>query len=72
MRKRLADISHTVLGCYLQENWAQDASWITIILTLRGNLQQVPPAPNKKPNVGGTGWLSFLYVQRIYLKITEK
>ena len=66
MKKRLADISYTVLECYLQENWAQDASWITIL----ENLQQVPP--NKELNVGGSGWLSFLYVQRIYLKITEK
>ena len=51
-----ADISYTVLECYLQENWAQDASWITVMLTLIGNLQQIPP-PNRKLNVCGSGWL---------------
>ena len=46
MRKRLADIGYTVLiECYLQENWAQDPSWIAIMLTFGGNLQQVPFGP---------------------------
>ena len=67
MRRRLADISYTVLECYLQENWAQDASWINIMLAFRRNLWQVPA--NKKLN--GRGWLSFLYVQWICMKITE-
>ena len=69
MRRRLADISCTVLECYLQENWAQDASWINVTLAFRRNLQQVPT--NKKLNVGGAGWLSFLYVQWICMKTTE-
>ena len=43
MRKKLADLSYTVLECYLQGNWAQDARWINIMLTFRGNLQQVCP-----------------------------
>ena len=42
MRKRLADISHTVLECNLQENWAQDASWINIMLTFRENYSKSP------------------------------
>ena len=66
MRRRLADISYTVSECYLQENWAQDASWINIMFAFRRNLQQVPA--NKKLNVGGSGWLSFLYVQWICMK----
>ena len=57
MRRRLVDISYTVLECYLQENWAQDASWINIMLACRRNLQQV--LANKKLNAGGSGWLSF-------------
>ena len=32
MKRRLADISYTVLEYYLQENWAQDESWINIML----------------------------------------
>ena len=64
MRRRLADIGYTVLECYLQENWAQDASWINIILAFRRNLQQVPDS--KTFNVGGSGWLSLLY--RVYQK----
>ena len=67
MRRRLADISYTVLECYLQENLAQDASWINILLALRGNLQHVPA--NKILSVGGSDWLSFLYVQWICMKI---
>ena len=49
MMKRLADISYTVLECYLQGNWAQHASWIHIMLTFTGNLQT-------ELNVGGSGW----------------
>ena len=63
MRKRLADISYTVSERYLQENKAQDASWINMMLAFRGNLQQVPPAPDQKLSVGGSGWLSVSYVQ---------
>ena len=70
MRRKLAEISYTGLECYLQENWAQDASWTNIILAFRRNLQHVPEN-NKKLNVGGTGWLSFLYVQWNCMKITE-
>ena len=59
MRRRLADISYTVSECYLQENYAQDASWI-IMLAFRRNLQRV--AAKKKLSVSGSGWLSFLHV----------
>ena len=66
MRRRLADIRYTVIECYLQENWAQDASWINIMLAFRRKLQQF--RANKKLNVGGSGWLSFLYVLWICMK----
>ena len=53
MRRRLADISYTVPECYLQKIWAQDASWIHIMLAFRRNLQQV--LANKKLNDDGSG-----------------
>ena len=70
MRKRLAEISYTVLERYLQENWREDASWITIMLKFRENLQQVSPLP--PPPSPESGWLSFLYVQRICLKTKNR
>ena len=39
---------------------------------LQGEFTAGPPSPNKKLKVDGSGWLSFLYVQWICLKITEK
>ena len=62
-------MSVTLLEFYLQENWAQDASWKNIMLALRRNLQQV--LAKKKLNVNGSGWLSFLYGQWVCMKITE-
>ena len=60
MRKRLVDISHTVLECNLQENWEQDASWINIMLTFRGKLQQVPLIRNSML-VGQDGLVSYMF-----------
>ena len=59
MKKRFADASYTVLERYLQENRAQNPSWMNIMLAFRRKLQQVPH-PNKKLNVGGSVWLGFL------------
>ena len=59
MRERLGDINYTVSECYLQENCAQDASWINIMLTFRGNLQQVPPIRNSML-LGHNGSVSYM------------
>ena len=55
MRKWLADISCSV-RVLLQENWAQDASWINIMLTFRRNLQQIPPPPPPPPKQETQCW----------------
>ena len=33
---------HRVRVVPAEKNWAQDASWMNMMLTFRGNLQQVP------------------------------
>ena len=43
---------------------------INVTLAFKRILQQLPA--NKKLNVGGSGWLSFLYVQWICMKVTEE
>ena len=48
-RKSLADISYTVLECYLQENWAQDANWINIMLTFSGEIYRRSSSPPPPP-----------------------
>ena len=60
MNRSLADISCTVLKCYVQENWAQDESWINIMLDCRGNLQQVPANKNSI-SVGQAGSVSHMF-----------
>ena len=51
-------ISYTLSNGLLQSarKLGQDASWINIMLTFKGNLQQLGP-PSKKLNVGGSSWL---------------
>ena len=55
LQRKGLQTSYTLSNRLLQSGrkLGQDASWINIMLTFRGNLQQLGP-PNKKLNVGGS------------------